>query len=288
MSIKGYELRNNVDLKPLTTIRIGGKAQKFIVINGFGGLKKFLGDAGNEPYYLLGNGSNLLINDSTINTLVVQLSPESEDFCYVRKDGELIEVGASTPLAKLLCFMINNQLSGIEHLAGIPATIGGMLIMNASSFGSSISQRLVKVEVIDKQGQAKIIERDNITFGYRQSSLKGSIITRAWFSCGKDSSVKRWIRSVIIQRCQRGDFDYPSCGCIFKNPSNESAGAIIDQCGFKGKQCGGAMVSQKHANFIVNTDNATYSDVDKLISEIKDVVLAKHKIQLEEEIERWL
>ena len=287
MSTNGYELKHNVDLKPLTTIKIGGKAKDFIVINGIGGLKKFLGQAADKPYYLLGNGSNLLVSDDEITTPVICLDQKSQEFCYVKKDGQLIEVGAATPLAKLLSFMISNQLSGIEHLAGIPATIGGMLIMNASSFGSSISQRLVKVEVVDSRAEVKIIERENINFGYRQSSLRGNIITKAWFSFKEDSSVKRWIRSVVVQRCQRGDFDYPSSGCIFKNPCNESAGAIIDSCGFKGKQCGGAKVSQKHANFIVNTGGASYSDVDKLICEIKDVVLAKRDIVLEEEIERW-
>ena len=282
---KGYEIKNNVDLKPLTTIKIAGVAKEFIVIHSIEGLKDFLREFVNKPYYLLGNGSNLLINDQVISKPVASLGQE---FSYVKEDNELIEVGARTPLSKLLSFMISNQLSGIEHLSGIPATIGGMLVMNASSFGSSISQKLVKVEIVDKDGEAKILERDNIDFGYRQSSLKGSFITRAWFSFIKDSSVKRWIRSVVIQRCQRGDFDYPSCGCIFKNPTNETAGKLIDQCGFKGKQSGGAMVSKKHANFIVNTDNATYSDVDRLIAEIKDAVLTKHKIQLEEEIERWV
>jgi UDP-N-acetylmuramate dehydrogenase len=285
MSIKTYEIKNNVDLKPLTTIKIAGVAKEFIVIHSIEGLKDSLREFVNKPYYILGNGSNLLINDNEINTPVVTLA---EEFSYVKEDNEFIEVGARTPLSKLLSFMISNQLSGIEHLSGIPATIGGMLIMNASSFGSSISQKLAKVEIVDKDGQVKILKCDDIDFGYRQSSLKGSFITRAWFSLTKDSSVKRWIRSVVIQRSQRGDFDYPSCGCIFKNPTNESAGKLIDQCGFKGKQSGGAMVSKKHANFIVNTGNATYSDVDKLINEIKDAVLAKYKIQLEEEIERWL
>ncbi len=285
MSTKRYEIRNNVNLKPLTTIKIGAEAREFIIIHSIEGLQGFLNDFSGKPYYILGNGSNLLINDNQINTPIVKLADE---FNYVKEDNQLVEVGSATPLSKLLSFMISNQLSGIEHLAGIPATVGGMLIMNASSFGSSISQKLVKVEIIDKDGRITVLERDSIDFGYRQSSLKGNFITRAWFSFDRDVSVKRWIRSVVIQRCQRGDYDYPSCGCVFKNPGSESAGKLIDECGLKGKQCGGAMISTKHANFIVNKNNATYSDVDKLIAEVKDVVLAKNKIQLEEEIERWV
>lgn len=283
MSLKSIELCRQVELAQYTTIKIGGTARYFFTIDTFEGLAQAIRDFG-PSLYLLGKGSNLLVSDSAIEKPVLRLG---EEFNYIKQTDCYLEVGAATPLSALLNYCLKHGLSGFSPLAGIPATVGGLLSMNASSFGASIADLLYEVQVMDFKGQVTTLPRRHIQLRYRFSSLQEFIITGARFVVLHDNNVRQTINAFVKKRFSRQDFTAPSCGCIFKNPSGANAGWLIESCGLKGHRKGGAEFSQRHANFIVNRANASYNDVDYLIRMAQFQVFKKFHICLEEEIKRW-
>ncbi|MFH1771477.1 MAG: UDP-N-acetylmuramate dehydrogenase [Candidatus Omnitrophota bacterium] len=277
------KVSRGISLREYSTIKIGGYAEYFFHVRNTEDLFSIIREL-NRPFYILGAGSNLLIKDGVIEKPVVKLCGE---FNYVRQYGDLVEAGAAIPFNSLLGFCSKNLLSGVENLSGIPATIGGLLATGASSYGSSLFSVLVRVQVIDKEGKIDVIDRKDIEFSYRNSSLSDFFILRAWFRLRKNTDIKNNILKFIQLRIMSQDFDFPSCGCIFKNHNDIPAGFLIESCGLKGLSCNDAQVSGKHANFIINKGKAGYGDVDYLIAKIKDKVYAKHGVVLEEEIVRW-
>ncbi|MEM7816576.1 MAG: UDP-N-acetylmuramate dehydrogenase [Candidatus Aenigmatarchaeota archaeon] len=283
MSLKELELRYNLELKKYTTIKIGGIVKHFFIAHNYFGLKEII-EKLKGNYYILGGGSNILVNEPIVKKPIIKLG---EGFSYIKKDKELLEVGSATPLAFLLRYCLQNNLGG---LVGIPATIGGLIKMNASSFEKEISFCLDKIEVMDNCGESKFFERKDIEFGYRSSSLKDYIILRAWFKLEerKAIDIKMKMKEYLTKRIKTQDFGFPSCGCIFKNPKDYKAGFLIEACNLKGLKRNDALVSLKHANFIVNLGKASYQDVDYLIQRIKEEVFKKFGVVLEEEIIRWM
>ncbi|MBU2102059.1 MAG: UDP-N-acetylmuramate dehydrogenase [Candidatus Omnitrophota bacterium] len=284
MGTKRIELAQGVELAPYTTIKIGGTAQYFFHAHSLDDVQAVLADTVGA-YYCLGGGSNLLIRNGALRTSVVTLGQE---FDYTRCAGDLLEAGAATKLAAVLKYCVKHNLGGLHELAGIPATIGGLVRMNASSFGREICSVLVAVEAVTRTGTCVRISRDEMVFGYRSSSFGNLIITRAWFRVTPHQALRAEIANILSRRYQSQDFTYPSCGSVFKNPTGYAAGFLIDSCGLKGLTVGDAQVSSKHANFIINTGRATYADVDCIIGRIKDTVHRKFGVILEEEIERWM
>jgi len=289
LSVVAWKL--DVDLKGLTSFKIGGRAPFFLSAGDSGGLRSALRDCQGDCYFL-GGGSNLLVADSRLKKPVLTLG---EAFSYIKpaKDGSL-EVGAATRLCELTAYCCKNGLAGLEGLAGIPACVGGLLAMNAAGFGSQISDQLVKLAALDKAGRETVLNKADIKWGYRYCSAASCFITKVWFKFLPDAGVKEKTAETLRKRVAAQDYDFPSCGCVFKNPPADSAGQaclpagrLIDACGLKGIKRGGAMISNKHANFIVNTGNASYDDVDYLISLAKEKVAVKFSVELEEEIKRW-
>ncbi|MBU1112467.1 MAG: UDP-N-acetylmuramate dehydrogenase [Candidatus Omnitrophica bacterium] len=284
MSLKKIELETNIELKACTTIKIGGKAKFFFLVNNPEELSEVLSEFGSAGY-ILGRGSNLLVSDSVIEKPVIKLG---QGFDYVQnKDGRLV-VGAATTLSSLIKYCVKYNLGGLENLAGIPATVGGLVAINASSYGRQISSLIGEIGLSDRWGNIQVLKRKDLVFGYRSSSIGERIVLWASLILPESSEMKESLRGFLAKRLQSQDFSYPSCGCIFKNPEKNSAGFLIDSCSLKGLSKGGARVSSKHANFIVNIGAAKYSEVDYLIKKIKDVVYKKHSIILEEEIIRWV
>lgn len=283
MSLKKIELKTNIDLKKYTSLRIGGRAKYFFKANSIEDFQHIFRDI-TSPFYILGKGSNLLIKDGIIKTPIIKLS---SNFSYIEKENNYLKIGASTTLSSLMNYCLRNNLKGLENLIGIPATIGGLLCMNASSFGRAISSCVEEVEVMDREGKVKVLKKDQIVFEYRASSLQNYIILGAKFILTEERNLKQEMSSLLKRRLSLQDFNFPSCGCVFKNRGKESAAFLIDSCGLKGMRKGDASVSSKHANFIINLGSATYDDVDYLISKIKDRVYKKYSIILEEEIVRW-
>jgi UDP-N-acetylmuramate dehydrogenase len=283
MSVRKISLQRNVDLQRFTTIKIGGRARNFFTAQSAEDLGQIIADCETAPY-ILGKGSNLLIADRTIARPVIKLG---EGLGGIRQAGDRVIVGASTPLPYLLHYCLKNNLSGLEYLAGIPATVGGLLAMNASSFDGAVSGPLDEVEVLDNGGAFKVLSKGKISFGYRHSSLEKHIILRATFSLCPSRDVRKKINYFLKKRLSLQDFLFPSCGCVFKNTDTASAGFLIDSCGLKGLARGGAQVSPRHANFIINRGHAAYFDVDYLIQVIRDKVYKKYGVILQEEIKRW-
>ncbi|MCF7871026.1 MAG: UDP-N-acetylmuramate dehydrogenase [Candidatus Omnitrophica bacterium] len=278
------KIKKNVDLDLLTTLGIGGKANYFFLVGTVSDLSKLLKETGPRPY-ILGNGSNLLIKDGLIKKPVIKLVGK---FGQVRKKGNVLEVGSSILLSFLIKYSLKEGLGGLENLAGIPASIGGMLVCGASSFQANIFDYLKEVEVMDFKGKLYKIKKDEINYGYRYSSLSGRIVVGASFSFpGNKSKSKEKIKNIIQKRIALQDFSLPSCGSVFKNPSQAAAGNLIEQVGLKGKRRGGLKISDKHANFIVNLGKGSFQDADYLIQNTKDIVYRKKGIVLEEEIQRW-
>jgi UDP-N-acetylmuramate dehydrogenase len=282
MNLKQAESKHKYNLADFTTIKIGGEAKYFFNAESAESLKKILKKC-QGTYYMLGGGSNLLVADGIIERCVIKLGDE---FNYIRKD-EYMEVGAATPFSKLIQYVSANNLGGFDNLAGIPATVGGLVAMNASAFGGEISSYLYEAEVMDNSGNVRRLKKEEISFSYRKSSLENCIILRIWFKAVKDYDVKAKISNFLKMRMSRQDFEFPSCGCIFKNPLEKPAGFLIESCGLKGFKKNDAQISPKHANFIINLNKAGYNDVDYLISHIKENVHRKFGVVLEEEIKRW-
>jgi len=277
------KIEKNIRLAPLTTFRIGGLAKYFFKTKIEEDLIQIIKWAKKKKisYFVIGGGSNLLISDKGFKGLVIKLSMEQ---CQLI--GNKLFLGSSLRLSQVVGFLIKNDLTGLEWAAGIPGTIGGAVRSNAGAFGREISDCIIKVKVL--RG-SKIIELKNkeIKFTYRQSIFKKNkdIILNVVLSLKKDKDQENEkIVQDILQRRKKLHPSEPSAGCIFKNPKSSSAGLLIDQCGLKGKQIGGAKISEKHANFIINTGQAKAKDVKNLIELIKKQVKDKFNIELKEEI----
>lgn len=273
-----------VDLKNYTSIKIGGQARDLFIVHDKQDLIRIIRKH-KADLYILGAGSNLLIKDGILSRVVIKLGDE---FSYARRSGEELEAGAAVPFALLLKLACENNFGGLEKLAGIPAGLGGMLVMNASAFGQEISAFLVKVEVCSLAGEILILTKDELVFGYRYSSLKNYIVLRAWFRLKADNTAAEAAEVYFKSRCLKQEFSYPNCGCIFKNSALGSSGLLIEQCGLKGASKNDAQISLNHANFIINRGAASYDDVDYLINLVKDKVYQKYDVFLEEEIVRWM
>lgn len=284
MNLRNLELKHSVNLKPYTTIKIGGNAENFFVAHSLDELRSIVKEAAGS-FYLLGGGSNLLIKDSLIAKYVIKLGTA---FRYVKEKQDGVCVGGATPLSWVIRFCIQQKQDGVNALAGIPATVGGLLAMNASAYGQSMGAVVKEVEVMDQWGETKTLQKNEIVFEYRKSSLKKYIVLSAVLhlkTCQNNSKIN--VRDFLVRRQITQDLHLPSCGCIFKNSPLYSSGYMIDQCGLKGLRKNDAQISLKHGNFIVNCGNARYDDVDYLIQIIKEKVYNKYNILLDEEIERW-
>lgn len=283
MSLKQAELKRKYSLKDFTTIKIGGEAKYFFCAESIESLQKVIKNY-HGICYVLGGGSNLLVADGVLEKCVVKLGSE---FSYIREKNGCLEIGGATPLSHVIRYALANNLGGFDSLVGIPATLGGLVVMNASSFGIAISAYLREVEAMDREGNVIRIKKEEISFAYRTSSLEGCTVLRIWFDAVKDYSVKEKTGNFIKKRLDKQDFGFPSCGCVFKNPETNPAGFLIDSCGLKGFRKNDAQISCKHANFMINLNKASYNDADYVINHVKETVHKKFGIILTEEIRRW-
>ncbi len=280
-------------LKGHTTFKIGGPAKSFFRPADILRLRRVINSARErgEKVLILGAGSNILADDRGVDAVVVKL--DAECFQKISNDGGIVEVGAGKLLSRLLAYCAQKGLSGAEFLAGIPGTVGGALAMNA---GISINKRKLaigdlveRVLVLDYNNNLKVLERAKLKFGYRQSCFAKYVILGASLKLiPRDSEfVGKKIAGYISLRKTAQDWAWPNAGCVFKNPENDSAGRLIDSCGLKGRRIGGAQISHKHANFILNIERASSRDVLALMKEIKRLVKKKNKIILKLEIKIW-
>jgi len=286
--LKG-KVRRNEPLSRHTTFKIGGPAEFFIEPKDIADLKLLLDLAKRYkiPLSVIGAGSNILVNDRGLKGIVVSLC--APPFKVADFKGAYCEVGAGVLLSQLLRCCQKKGLSGLEFLAGIPGTVAGALTMNAGAQGKNISDVILYVKVIDKKGAIKILDRKEAQFGYRSSGLTRYIIISALTQLTRRSSeaITKKIKRYLAYRKLTQDYTCPSAGCIFKNPPGYSAGQLIDSCGLKGRKIGGAGISRKHANFILNTGGAKARDVLKLMNLARKEVKKTCRINLAPEIKIW-
>lgn len=269
-----------------TTFAIGGIADVFAVPSAENELLQLSNVAKqyNLPIVFLGNGSNVLVNDKGIRGLVVSMKGLEE--IVVR--NTTITAGAGVLLGKIANVAADNELTGLEFAAGIPGTVGGAVYMNAGAYDGQIGDIIKSVRVLQENGKIVTVTLDNLKFGYRHSILqdKKEIVVSASFDLKKDNrdNIKQKMLDFQQRRRDRQPLNYSSAGSIFKRPVGYYAAALIDECGLKGLTVGKAMVSDKHAGFIVNTGGATANDVLTLIKQIQDIVFEKKGVRLETEI----
>lgn len=305
-------LQKDILLKDYSTFKIGGSAKYFCECENLNDIKDALKWARDKEkdFFILGGGSNILFNDNGFNGLIVRMLNQE-----LRMEDDKIICGSGVNLTKLINFSIENNLVGLEWAVGIPGTVGGAVRGNAGAFGGQMVDSIKNIKVLKMDSISKSFEvidfkKEDCQFGYRDSIFKKDKNLIIWetefeFQLGKKEKSEKMIREILMKRKEKQPLKYPSAGSIFKNPivSEEiikqfeenkkikckdrkvPAGWLIERSGLKGKKIGGAKISEKQANFIVNVGNATSDDVVILISLIKQKVRNKFGIQLQEEIE---
>ncbi len=280
------ELLFKEPMKKHTSFKTGGQADIFIKINDVKSLSFILEGAKalEIPIFILGKGSNLLVSDKGVEGVVISLSPLDK----IKVSGKKITAMAGASLTALCVAAANKGLSGLEFAYGIPGSVGGAVFMNAGAYGGEIADVIDSAQYLTPNGEKGKLKRNEMALGYRKSvfSQNGYIITDATFELKRDNPADIWDRMncFMEKRKAKQPLEYPSAGSTFKRPEGHFAGALIEQNGLKGERVGGAEVSQKHAGFVINKDNATTDDILKLMDKIKTKVFEAEGITLEPEV----
>ena len=278
----------NYELKDHTTYKVGGKAICAVIPEDENKLITLLSylKENKIKYKVLGNGSNVIFNNSGYNGVIIKL----DNFNHLKIINNKIIVGAGYPLNKLALRVSRLGLTGMEFAAGIPGTVGGAVYMNAGAYKSDMGYILTSIKVLTPDYEIKTMLNKELDFHYRTSFLQkneGYVCLEATITLIKGNSEE--IMELITERKKRRvesqPLEYPSAGSVFRNPEGDFAGRLIEEIGYKGKSIGGAKVSEKHANFIINTGDATGEEVKELIIEIKNKVKEKYNIELKVEQE---
>ena len=286
--ILGCEARKDEPLSRHTTFKIGGTADAYIKVTTLSSLSAILKECEESDidYLILGNGSNVLVSDDGYRGMVIRLDGDFRKISLV--DDTTIYCGAGATLAALSKFALKCGLTGLEFAWGIPGTVGGAVFMNAGAYGGEMKDVVYSVSHMDKNGAMGRIEKDDLAFGYRTSVYRQNkyIITGVTLrmSHGAPKDIRAKMDDYLGRRTDKQALEYPSAGSVFKRPEGAFAGALIEQCGLKGKSHGGAQVSEKHAGFIINTGRATAHDVKSLIREVQTEVADKTGYTLECEL----
>lgn len=283
-----------------TSFRVGGPAKVFVKPNSFDDLLLLVSwiRENKIPYFIIGGGTNLLVKDKGIDAVLISLGDCLKKISMGErgKNRIIVNAGAGVKTHLLCSFAIKNSLKGMNFALGIPGTIGGGIVMNAGTAIGSIAHVLHEITILGQKGEKKTIPAKNIKFGYRgltllrkrrDSAIENFIILEASFSLtpGNPLKIKDEADIIIAQRKKKQPTDLPSAGCFFKNPNLKTPAArLIDQAGLRGLKKGGAMISPKHANFIINVNNASAADILSLSKNAQDRVENKFNIKLVPEV----
>jgi UDP-N-acetylmuramate dehydrogenase len=283
--IKGRVLFN-VPMKRLTSMKVGGPVDGLLFPRNVGELKKVVRYARKKsiPVMILGKGTNMIVRDKGIRGWMINLM---QGLKKIRAEGEVVEAEAGAPLQRLVQFSVQKGLTGFEPFYGIPGTVGGGLAMNAGAWGSELKDILLSMTVMKENGDIVERPRSRLRFSYRGLVLPSKwIILKGEFQLkkGKKKEMVERIKSYSAQRRKKQPLDYPSAGSVFKNPAGGRAGRWIEEAGLKGNRVGQAMVSERHANFIINLGNATATDVIHLMEWVEKRVFEEKGVSLEREV----
>ena len=270
-----------------TTFKIGGPADYFLMPDkdtDVGRIVKICKESA-IPYFILGNGSNLLVGDGGYRGAVIQIY---KNMSAVTVEGTEITVQAGALLSSVAAAAKNAALTGFEFAGGIPGTMGGAVVMNAGAYGGEMKDVLKEVTVMDEEGEIVTLPADKLELGYRTSIIKtaGYIVLEAKLQLkeGNPEVIRETMKDLTIRRTTKQPLEYPSAGSTFKRPEGYFAGKLIMDSGLAGYQVGGAQVSEKHCGFVINAGGATARDVRTLMDNVRDIVYKKYGVTLEPEV----
>ena len=285
--MKTEDIKTDEILSKYTTFRVGGPAKVFLTIhseeelrNIFLALKKQ-----NLPYFVLGNGSNLLVSDEGYEGVIIYLG---EEFQEVEVSGTQIRAKAAALLGKVARIAMEEALAGLEFAAGIPGSLGGGVVMNAGAYGGELSQVITKVRAMNPEGEVVTLEKEELLLGYRTSIFKTRpfVILEIFMELikGDKEEIQGKIKEYTKARVEKQPLEYPSAGSTFKRPEGYFAGKLIMDAGLRGYRVGDAQVSEKHCGFVINRGNATASDIKTLMSDVAKKVKEEFGVDLEAEV----
>jgi UDP-N-acetylmuramate dehydrogenase len=292
--IQGKVLQSEL-MSAHTSLCIGGPADLFIIPKNIQDLKTIFKKHGDLPLFILGEGTNLLVRDKGFRGIVLSIKESfktihSPQFRTNEQGEEIarVTVGAGTKMSYLVKYLARYSLTGIEDLVGIPGSLGGALIMNAGADGTEVGQVVHSITRVNSKGELETLTRDQLKFEYRKTTFPepGGVIVEAQLELKKGDplAIQAAIDSHLTRRRNKQPLTMPNTGSVFKNPPGDAAGRLIEAAGLKGYRIGGAGVSSKHANFIVNHGDATAAEVQELITHIQTVVRNLTGIDLETEV----
>ena len=276
-------------MKKHTTFRVGGPADYFVVPKTKEEVKNIVALCRefDMPYYVLGNGSNLLVGDKGYRGVIIQIYKEMN---HIQVEGDRMKVQAGALLSKIGSAAFEAGLTGFEFAAGIPGTMGGAVVMNAGAYGGEMKDVLFSVTVLTPEGEVLTLSNKELELGYRTSIVakKNYIVLEVTLALqkGEKDAIKARMDELRIQRTTKQPLEYPSAGSTFKRPEGYFAGKLIQDAGLRGFQVGGAQVSEKHCGFVVNKENATAADVLELMRQVSAIVKEKFGVELEPEVKR--
>ena len=284
----GCQAQRDVPMSKYTTFRIGGNAAVMLTPTADEQLASIIKKCKEENIkpFIIGNGSNMLISDNGLDTVVINMCRPEPKIELVNGDTVVCDSGAT--MSKVCNFALENGLTGLEFAFGIPGSAGGAAYMNAGAYGGEMKDVLVECRHIDRDGNFGSLNGEELGLAYRTSAYEhnGFIITTLVMklSKGNKNEIRAKMQELLQRRKDKQPLEYPSAGSTFKRPEGFFAGALIEECGLKGYSVGGAQVSEKHAGFVINKGDATAEDVLSLIKYIQDKVFSEKGVMLEPEV----
>lgn len=274
-------------MKKHTTFRVGGNADYLIMPKSGQEVKKIvvLCKEFDIPYYILGNGSNLLVGDKGYRGVIIQIYKAMND---IQIEGDRVKAQAGALLSRVGTATLEAELTGFEFAAGIPGTVGGAVVMNAGAYGGEIKDIIANATVLTQDGEIITINKEDLQLGYRTSVIakKGYVVLEAEYQLqkGDKEAIRARMDELKVQRVTKQPLEYPSAGSTFKRPEGYFAGKLIQDAGLRGFQVGGAQVSDKHCGFVINKDQATAADILELMRQVSEKVMQEFGVKLEPEV----
>lgn len=287
--LKEEQVKKDEPMKSHTTFRVGGPADYFVTPQTAEEVAKVIEVCTQEkvPYYIVGNGSNLLVSDKGYEGVIIQIYKQMNQ---VKVEGAQIHAQAGALLSMIAKRALDAELTGFEFAAGIPGTLGGACVMNAGAYGGEMKDVLKSVTVLTGKGEVKTLAKEELELGYRTSVIakKGYIVLEAVLELqkGEKEKIQAVMDDLKERRVTKQPLEYPSAGSTFKRPEGYFAGKLIQDAGLRGFQVGGAQVSEKHCGFVINKDQATASDVMNLMNQVSDKVYEEFGVRLQPEVKR--
>lgn len=270
-----------------TTFRVGGEAECMAVVETKEELSQLVSYLGRieQDYFVLGNGSNLLVGDKGYRGIILKMGPR---LSAVGVEKDHIAAGAGALLSRVSAAARDAGLSGLEFAAGIPGSIGGAIVMNAGAYGGEMKQVVKMVRVMDKEGEILTLDNDTMEFGYRTSIIRDrpfivlGVVLK--LTPGNKDEISAKMEELMKQRKSKQPLEYPSAGSTFKRPEGYYAGKLIMDAGLRGYRIGGAQVSEKHCGFVINAGGASAADIREVIEEVQERVRDRFHVRLEPEV----